>query len=89
MLPKRPIFIVEVDKKFPSESLEELLLLMKQLGDDSKLVKPIVVLSSSRSALGLNIGIRKLAGSFELGSHLVLLLVGTMESNPYYKQVYT
>ena len=54
-LPKRPIFLVEVDKRFASESLEELLLLMKHLGDDSKLVEPIVVLSSSRSALGLHI----------------------------------
>ena len=52
MLSKRPIFIVEVDKKFPSKSLEELLLLMKQLGDDSNLLKtncgPVIFSLSSR-----------------------------------------
>ena len=64
MLPKKPIFLVEVDKKFASESLEELLLLMKHLGDDSRLVEPIVVLSSSRSALGLNITPTKLRAKF-------------------------
>ena len=64
MLPKRPIFVVEVDTKFPSESLQDLLLLMKHLGDDTKLVKPIVVLSSSRSALSLKIGTAKLRAKY-------------------------
>lgn len=52
---KKPTFLVEVDKRFGSSDLENLLLLLKTLGDDSKLLLPIVVLSSSHSAFGLDI----------------------------------
>ena len=51
----KPIFLVEVDKRFGSSNLESLLLFLKTLGDDCKLVLPIVILSSSHSALGLKI----------------------------------
>jgi hypothetical protein len=54
-LEEKPTFLVEVDRRFGSKRLEQLLLLMKRLGDDMQLVQPIVVLSSSRSALTLEI----------------------------------
>ena len=60
---KMPVFVVEVDKKFCSASLENLLLLLKNLGHDNKLVQSVVILSSSHVAFGmkyslLNLGLR-------------------------------
>lgn len=52
---KLPTLIVEVDKRFDGAHLEELLLICKHLGDDLKLVMPVVVLSSSRAAFGMQL----------------------------------
>ena len=50
-----PIFVVEVDRRCTPDQLQSLLLLMKQYGADEKLIRPIIVLSSSTSAFGLTI----------------------------------
>ena len=56
--------MVEVDKRFGSKRLEQLLLLLKHLGDNLQLVAPITVLSSSRSALSLKISPTSLRAAF-------------------------
>ena len=50
-----PIFVIETDHRCTPGELRSLLLLMKQYGSDKKLIRPIVVLSSSTSAFGLSI----------------------------------
>ena len=64
MLNTKPIFVMEVDKRFGSKHLEQLLLLLKRLGDDLQLMVPIVVLSSSRSALSLELSATSLRAEF-------------------------
>lgn len=59
-----PTFVVEVDERFDSVYLQKLLLFLKHLGDDEKLLKPVVVLSSSRAAFGLDISYNDLRASF-------------------------
>ena len=54
-LEELPIFVVEVDRRCTPDQLQSLLLLMKQYGADEKLIRPIIVLSSSTSAFGLTI----------------------------------
>ena len=62
----KPTFIVEVDKifRFRSKNLEELLMLLKRLRDDLQLIVPVVVLSSSRSALSLELSPASLRVAF-------------------------
>ena len=50
------IFLVDVDDHCKGDRLEHLLLMLKGWGDDKKLAKAIVVLSSPRSALTLELG---------------------------------
>ena len=50
-----PIFVVETDHRCTPGELRSLLILMKQYGADEKLIRPIIVLSSSTSAFGLTI----------------------------------
>ena len=50
-----PIFVIEADNNFSPRQLKSLLILMKQYGADEKLIRPIVVLSSSTSTFGRNI----------------------------------
>ena len=55
-----PIFIVETDHRCEPGDLRSLLILMKQYGADRKLIRPIIVLSSSTSAFGLTISLEEL-----------------------------
>ena len=50
-----PIFVIEADDRCTPDQLQSLLLLMKQYGADKKLIRPIIVLSSSTSVFGLTI----------------------------------
>ena len=50
-----PIIVVETDNRCTPDQLRSLLILMKQYGADEKLIRPIVVLTSSTSAFGLSI----------------------------------
>ena len=50
-----PIFVIEADDRCTPGQLRSLLILMKQYGADEKLIRPIVVLSSSTSAFGPSI----------------------------------
>ena len=56
----KPILIVEVNDHCTSEGLQSLLLRLKSWGADKMLVRPIVVVSSSRSAFSLTIGLKEL-----------------------------
>ena len=55
-----PIFVIEADERCTPGQLRSLLILMKHYGADEGLIRPIVVLSSSTSAFGLNIGLMEL-----------------------------
>ena len=59
-----PIFVVEVDTRCTPDQLRSLLILMKQYGADEKLIRPIIVLSSSTSAFGLSITQRELRSRY-------------------------
>ena len=50
-----PIFVIEANELCKPGQLRSLLILMKQYGADEKLIRPIVVLTSSTSAFGLSI----------------------------------
>ena len=64
-LGRPPVLVVEVNKRFTSPgSLEELALTLKGWGHDEALVCPIVVLSTSRAAMGLEIGMDELRAEF-------------------------
>ena len=54
------ILLVEVNAQCSLSELQEILTRMKEWGDDLHLCKPVVVLSSSRSALAMTIGLREL-----------------------------
>ena len=47
---KLSIFLIELDVRVEGKHLEELLLLLKSWGDDQRLVKCVIVLSSSQTA---------------------------------------
>ena len=55
-----PIIIVEVDSRCEGQFLENLLLQTKHLGADRKLANFVVVLSASRAAYNVQIGLNKL-----------------------------
>ena len=60
-----PVLVVEVNKRFMSPTaLEELVLTLKDWGHDKALVRPIVVLSTSTAAMGLEIGMDELRAEF-------------------------
>ena len=59
-----PIFVVETDHRCTPDQLRSLLILMKQYGADEKLIRPIVVLSSSTSAFGLTISEEELRSRY-------------------------
>ncbi|CAI7999918.1 hypothetical protein GBAR_LOCUS2811 [Geodia barretti] len=60
-----PVLVVEVNERFTSpKALEELALTLKDWGHDEALVRPIVVLSTSRAAMGLEIGMDELRAEF-------------------------
>ena len=60
-----PVLVVEVNKRFTSPTaLEELVLTLKDWGHDEALVCPIVVLSTSKAAMGLKIGVDELRAEF-------------------------
>ena len=59
-----PIFVVEVDTRCTPDLLRSLLILMKQYGADNRLIRPIIVLSSSTSAFGLSITQRELRSRY-------------------------
>ena len=55
-----PIIIVETDHRCEPGELRSLLILMKQYGADRKLIRPVIVLSSSTSTFGLTISLEEL-----------------------------
>ena len=55
-----PIFVIEADDRCTPGQLQSLLILMKRYGADQKLIRPIIVLSSSTSAFGLTISLVEL-----------------------------
>ena len=55
-----PVLVVEVNERFTSNALEKLLGVLKEWGYDNKLVYPVVVLSTSRAALGIKFAIDEL-----------------------------
>ena len=60
-----PVLVVEVSERFTEpKALEELALTLKDWGHDEALVRPIVVLSTSRAAMGLDIGMEELRAEF-------------------------
>ena len=62
-----PIIHVEVDVRGDAKQLQNLLILLKVWGEDLKLVRAVVTLSSSRAALGLSIAMDELrADIFEI-----------------------
>ena len=61
---RKPVIIIEVDKRFGGEQLENLLLLCKYLGDDKQWIIPIIVLSSTRAAFSMDIGATDLRAEF-------------------------
>jgi hypothetical protein len=60
-----PVLVVKVNERFTSpKALEELALTLKDWGHDEALVRPIVVLSTSRAAMGLDIDMEELRAEF-------------------------
>jgi hypothetical protein len=59
-----PVLVVEVNERFTSKALKELALTLKDWGHEEALVRPIVVLSTSRAAMGLEIGMEELRAEF-------------------------
>jgi hypothetical protein len=59
-----PVLVVEVNERFTSKALKELALTLKDWGHEEALVRPIVVLSTSRAAMGLEIGMDELRAVF-------------------------
>jgi hypothetical protein len=60
-----PVLVVKVNERFTSsKALEELALTLKDWGHEEALVRPIVVLSTSRAAMGLEIGMEELRAEF-------------------------
>jgi hypothetical protein len=57
---RRPIIIIEINSEVSRDALKQLLLATKQLGFEEKLATFIVVVSASRSALGMTIGFEEL-----------------------------
>jgi hypothetical protein len=57
---RRPVFVIEINEKMEPAALGDLLLAIKQLGFEEELATFVVVLSPSRSALGLTININEL-----------------------------
>jgi hypothetical protein len=57
---RRPIVIVEINSEVTPQALKQLLLHVKQLGFEEMLATFVVVVSASRSALGLTIGMSEL-----------------------------
>ena len=57
---RRPIIIIEINSEVSRDALKLLLLATKQLGFEERLATFIVVVSASRSALGMTIGFEKL-----------------------------
>ena len=80
-----PVLVVEVKERFTSpKALEELALTLKDWGHDEALVHPIVVLSTSRAAMGLDIGMDELRAEFARVSDL-----DREEAKQYIKQLCT
>ncbi|CAI7999916.1 hypothetical protein GBAR_LOCUS2811 [Geodia barretti] len=60
-----PVLVVEVNERFTSsKAFEDLALMLKHWGYEEALVCPIVVLSTSRAAMGLDIGMDELRAEF-------------------------
>ena len=59
-----PIIVVEADHRCTPGQLRSLLILMKQYGADNKLIRPIVVLSSSKATFGLAISEKELRSHY-------------------------
>ena len=59
-----PILVVEADWRCSASHLEHLLLLLKHWGADTKLLRPLVVLSSLRAALGLTLNTEELHAQY-------------------------
>ena len=60
-----PVLVVEVNERFKEvKALEELALTLKDWGQDKALVRPIVVLSTSRAAMGLDIAMDEVRAEF-------------------------
>ena len=55
-----PILVVEVNERCSSEQLQSLLLVLKNWGADLRLIRPLVILSTSKAAFGLHIGLMQL-----------------------------
>ena len=62
----RPTLVVEVNDRVTSRELQTLLVTFKTWGDDLQLMQCVVVLSSSRAALGIQIPINILRGRVHL-----------------------
>lgn len=50
----KPFLVVEADRRCNADQLEKLLFLLKWWAADQKLVRPLIILSASRSALGMD-----------------------------------
>ena len=59
-----PTLVIEVDQRFRGEDIEHLLVNLKVLGDGLRLVKTVVILSSSKSAFGVNINAKELRAKY-------------------------
>ena len=57
---KPPLFVIELDERCTGRDLEKLLLYIKAWGYEDKLARFILVLSTSQSAFGTQIGLRAL-----------------------------
>jgi hypothetical protein len=55
-----PILLIEVNAQYSSSALQELLVKLKTWGNDKRYIQSVVVLSSSRAALTLSIGLDEL-----------------------------
>lgn len=55
-----PTLLLEVNAQCSTETLQVILTRLKEWGDDAKLMKSVVVLSSTRAAMTLNIGLNSL-----------------------------
>lgn len=67
-----PTIIVEVNERCTGDQLEKILLFLKYLGDDRRLARSVVVLSSSRTVLELVIGIDELRAKYRMVGDLTI-----------------
>jgi len=60
----KPVIIVECDERCTPHQIEKLLIFFEVWGDDEKLIHPVVILPSSKSAFGVQISFEELRSPF-------------------------